>query len=171
MTTFTSARASRILPPQGHGWASQIVSVWGHINVAANPADGDIYEMCICPNRFLAIGGLITGADIDTGTEAMDLDAGWAANGGAETDKLVSPWGTEYNNAGYQADPDGFGNFGVWSGDGITDLFAAGQIYKPIILQQPLYFDKKTVFQIEANVAANAFTAGQIMMVVNGFIV
>lgn len=173
MTTFTGARAARTLPPQGHGWASQLITCWGSINVAANPADGDIYEMCFTPNRFLAIGGLVTGADIDTGTEAMDIDLGWVANGGVEAgvDKLISPWGTEYNNAGYQADPDGLGNFGVWTGDGITDLFPAGMIYKPIVLPVPLFFAKRTLIQLEANVAANAFTAGNVTVQLNGFIV
>jgi len=77
---------------------------WGTYTLAANPSQNDVIEFCKVPAGATVIGGFFQGADIDTGTEALDIDIGWAANG---TDA---------------ADTDGFGNLGVLTGDAITDF-------------------------------------------------
>lgn len=171
--TLTGRRALTAFSPEGHGYGAALYACWGSYAIAANVEDGDIFEMCKTPTGgggFLALGGWLSGADIDTGTEAMDIDLGWAANGSASQATMVSPWGTSYSDSGYTASATGLGNFGVWSGDGITDLFAAGQNYRPIVLTTPLWFAKPTTIQLEANVAANAFTAGTVTVCLTGLI-
>lgn len=171
MATFTGARAARAVPPVGAGYGGHPVFVRGYINITANPADGDIYELCRTPAKFLCWGGVWRIADLDTGTEALDADLGWAANGGAATDTHRGMDGTEWTDVGYQADPDGLVNSGVLSGDGVTDVFAAGVNVRPIILAQPLFFNRSTIIQAEANVAAATFAAGYMAVELQGEII
>lgn len=170
--TLTGRRALTAFPAQGHGYGGALYSCWGAYDIAANVEDGDIFEMCKTPtggNGFLLLGGWLMAADMDTGTEALDMDLGWAANGSASQATLSSPWGTSYSDSGYAASVSGLGNFGVWSGDGVTDLFAAGANYRPIVLTTgPLWFAKPTVIQIEAHVAAAAFAAGNVTVCLVG---
>jgi hypothetical protein len=171
MTVFTGARAARNYSPQGHGWAAQKIPVWGSIAIAVNPVVADTYELCFTPDRFLCTGGVLKASDMDTnGTETLDLDLGWAANGALQTDSLKSPWLTEYSNVGYQADPDGFLNTGVWVGDAITDLMPVAGIYRPIVLPVPLYFAKKTLVQLTAVAVAATFAAGNVTVELEGFV-
>jgi hypothetical protein len=173
--TLTGARATKTALKGSFGIqsAGNLMPLFGWYPVPANVEDGDIFEMLWIPRNTVIFGGQVTAADLDTGTEALDMDLGWAANGGESTDSYsfahgvgsdadVAATNATLFNAGYQADPDGFGNFGVWSGDGVTDLFAAGQIYRPIILTKPLFFSRDTKVLLEANVAANSFTAGDV---------
>jgi hypothetical protein len=161
MTIFTGNRAKATWPAAGFGHASAMIPVFGHIAVAANPADGDIYKLCKTPDKYLLCGGILTGSDIDTGTEVLDIDIGWDANGAGVVD-YVAPWGDTYANAGSVADPDGLGNLGVWTGDATTDIKPVPGIFYPLVLPKPLFFNKSTMIQLEANVAANAFTAGNV---------
>lgn len=179
--TLTGARATKRALKSAFGiqTAGTLMPLFGWYPIAANVEDGDIFEMLWIPARTVIFGGHLTGGDLDTGTEALDMDLGWAANGGESTDSYTFPHevgsdgdvaatNATLTNAGYQADPDGFGNFGVWTGDGVTDLFAAGQIYRPIVLPKPLYFSRDTKVQIEANVAANVFAAGDVTVMLFG---
>lgn len=168
--TLTGARASSTYPIPSHGYASAGYLVWGTYAIAANVEDGDIFEMCRTPHRFLALGGWLSADDIDTGTEALDMDLGWAANGTSSAETITTPWGTTYSDSGYSASPTGLLNTGVWNGDAITDLLPAGKVYRPIILPTPLLFLAPTKIQLEANVAANAFTAGSVTVVLTGMI-
>jgi hypothetical protein len=171
--TLTGARAASTFPAQGSGWASSLVSCWGTYAIAANVEDGDIFELCKTPSTgagFLLLGGWLSSADIDTGTEALDMDLGWAANGSSAAATMTMPWGTSFSDSGYTASPTGLGNFGVWSGDAITDLMAAGSVYRPIILPVPLWFAIPTKIQVEANTPANAFTAGSVTVTLLGHV-
>jgi hypothetical protein len=114
--------------------------------------------MCWVPAGAVVVGGMFYGADLDTGTETLDMDLGWAANGGSGT----------YD----AADPDGLGNLGVLTGD----AFALGNVSPVVGLMYPLsgilatgvlpFFTKKTKLQVEANVAGNAGHTGTISLVV-----
>lgn len=171
--TLTGARAARTFPAQGAGLTAALVSCWGSYSVAANVEDGDIFEMCRTPDAgagFLCLGGWLATSDMDTGTEALDMDLGWAANGTASAATLTSPWGTSYTDSGNSASATGLINAGVLTGDAITDLAAAGTNYRPIILSTPLWFAKPTVIQVEANVAAATFAAGTMTVVLFGHI-
>ena len=158
--TLTATRGASTYPgPTSPVSADQLCVARGTYAVAANVEDGDIFEMCWLPAGAVVLGGWVYAADLDTGTEAMDIDLGWAANGGSGT----------YD----AADVDGLGNFGVWEGD----AFATGNINRvasnTFVLSGEFlsggifpYFTKKTKIQFEANVAANSFTAGSISVVI-----
>lgn len=157
--TLTSVRARSNFPSNSHGFSAAGYLVWGTINIAEDPEDGDIWEMCKVPAGFLMISGALCTDDIDTGTEAVDIDLGWAANGGGST-TWKSPWGTEYTNAAASADPDGLVDTGVLSGDSVPNIKSNGTNYRPIVLPEPLWFSNETTIQLEANAAAGTFAAG-----------
>jgi hypothetical protein len=152
MATLTAARARSTFPVAGHGMGGNLKVAWGTYTLAANPTAADIIEFCRVPAYATVLGGYLMGADIDTGTEAFDMDIGWAANG------------TE------AADPDGFGNFGVISGDTITELIPVAGIYRPLqgvlLTAGPQTFSAETVIQGVVNAPANAGGTGVLTVVV-----
>jgi hypothetical protein len=132
--------------------------------------------MCKVPGGSLVVGGAFWTSDMDTGTETLDMDVGWADNGGASATRTVSD-GTRYTNmcnpAGTTgaASPTGFVNSGVLTGDAITGLVASGN-YRPFNMADgPIYFDKDTVIQVEANAAAATFAAGTMFVRVDYIVV
>lgn len=147
--TLTGARAAESLAVYRPNGSGALAVAYGSYAIAANVEDGDIFELCRLPAGAVVVGGALYAGDLDTGTEAVDIDLGWAANG-VEA-----------------ADPDGFVNAGVLSGDAITDLLAAGSNYRPFPMTAGvLSFSAETVVQAEANVAAATFAAGTITAVV-----
>ncbi|MFZ5667956.1 MAG: hypothetical protein ACOY4K_00530 [Pseudomonadota bacterium] len=157
--TLTATRAASTFPVPGPaGFAGLVRCAYGTYTIAANVEDGDIFEMCRLPAGATIVGGWFYGADLDTGTETLDMDIGWAANGGSGT----------YD----AADPDGLGNLGVLTGD----AFAAGNVSPVTGLQYPLSgvlaagtlpsFTAETVIQIEANAAAATGGTGAIALCV-----
>lgn len=156
--TLTATRAAAGFPVAGVGHGGSLKVAYGSYDVAANVEDGDIFEMCRVPAGARILGGWFRGDDLDTGTETLDMDLGWAANGGSGT----------YDSA----DPDGLGNLGVLTGD----VFAAGNVANVASYNYPFngllntgvfpQFTKETVIQIEANAAAATFAAGTISIVV-----
>lgn len=152
MATLTARRARADFPVPGHGFGGNLKVSWGSYTLAANPSPADIIEFCRVPQYATVLGGYLMGADIDTGTETFDMDIGWAANG---TDI---------------ADPDGFGNFGVMSGDVITELVPIAGIYRPLqgvlLTAGPKTFGGETIIQGVVNAAANAGGTGVLTLVV-----
>ena len=159
MATFTATKGRKGVPVAGVGDGGSLKVAYGSIDIAANPADDDIYEMCRIPAGATIMGGWFRGDDIDTNaTETLDMDLGWAANGGSGT----------YDSA----DPDGLGNFGVLTGD----AFATGNVANVVSYNYPLNgllntgvfptFTKETVIQLEANAAAATFAAGTVSVVI-----
>ena len=156
--TLTSTRAASTFPVFKASGAGVLCCAYGTYEVAANVEDGDIFEMCRVPAGAVIVGGCLYCDDLDTGTEALDMDIGWAANGGSGT----------YDSA----DPDGLGNLGTLTGD----AFAAGNVSPVAGLIYPFSgvladgdlptFTNETVIQVEANTAANSFTAGAMTLVV-----
>lgn len=149
--TLTSDRAGATFPVFRALGAGIVCAAYGTYDIAANVEDGDIFEMCKLPKGSTVIGGYLMGEDLDTGTETLDMDIGWAAN-----DDEV-------------AVPDGFGNLGVLTGDVSVHLPVAG-LYIPLqgVLQAdgPKSFTAETTIQIEANAAANIGGTGRITLVV-----
>lgn len=157
--TLTSRRAGVDFPTFTPTGAGLLCCAWGEYNIGAAVEDGDIFEMCRLPAGATIVGGYFIGTDLDTGTETLDMDIGWAANGGSGT------WDS--------ADPDGLGNLGVLTGD----AFAAGNLSNVAGLLYPFTgrfvidgrcprFTKETVIQIEANAAGNAGHTGYVTLVV-----
>lgn len=163
-TTFTGPRAGAGIAPVDPGEAFATYGIPGYIDIAANPTAGDIYELCWVPAGFVCTGGWVYAYDLDQGTEALDMDLGWAANGGSGTYDAV--------------DTDGLGNFGVWTGDAFANpsispvtgiimpfsgAFLAGAGTFP-------FWTKKTKLQLYCNVTANSFVAGRVSIVANGYV-
>lgn len=156
--TLTATRGAASFPVFKASGAGVVCAAYGTYEIAADVEDGDIFEMCRVPAGAVVVGGMFYGDDIDTGTEALDMDIGWAANGGSGT----------YDSA----DPDGLGNLGVLSGD----AFAAGNVSPVAGLIYPFSgvlangdlptFTNETVIQLEANAASGTFTAGAVSLVV-----
>lgn len=162
-TTFTGPRAGAGIVPVDPGEAFVTFGIPGYIDIAANPTAGDIYELCWVPAGFVCTSGLLYGYDLDQGTEALDMDLGWAANGGSGTYDAV--------------DTDGLGNYGVWEGD----AFATGNISRVssntfvfagafLAIGVSPFFTKKTKLQLYCNVTANSFVAGRVSIVANGYV-
>lgn len=156
--TLTSTRAAASFPVFKASGAGIVCAAYGTYEVAANVEAGDIFEMCKVPAGAVILGGMFYCDDLDTGTEVLDMDIGWAANGGSGTYDAV--------------DTDGLGNLGVLTGD----AFAAGNVSPVAGLIYPLSgvladgdlptFTRETTIQVYANVAANSFTAGAMSIVV-----
>ena len=159
MATLTATRAASTFPvfqPTGSGL---LCAAYGTYALTANPTIADIAQMCKLPAGAVVVGGHLYAADIDTNaTETLDMDVGWAANGGTGT----------YD----AADPDGLGNFGVFTGD----AFATGNVSNVVGVNYPLNgllatgvlpaFTAETTIQIVFNAVAATFAAGSVSVVV-----
>lgn len=149
--TLTSTRAASGFPTAGPGLGGNLKCAYGSYDIAAVVEDGDIFELCRLPAGATVVGGWLIGADIDTGTETLDMDLGWAANG----DEV--------------ADPDGFGNLGVWTGDVSVHVPVAGNFFPVqgvLFTAGPKTFNAETIIQVEANAASNAGHTGMITVVI-----
>ena len=155
--TLTATRAAPGFPRAAHG-GGILNCAYGTITVSANVEDGDIFEMCLLPAGATVVGGWFYCDDLDTGAEALDMNVGWAANGGSGT----------YDSS----NPTGFGNLGTLTGD----PFAAGNVAVTAGLIYPFggvlgngdlpTFTEPTTIQVEANTAATTLTAGNLSVVV-----
>lgn len=149
MTALKGARALPNFPVGGYAGAGVVNCAWGLYTLAANPTANDTIDFCKIPAGATVIGGWLRGEDIDTGTEALDIDIGWTANGGSGT--------------GATADPDGFGNFGTLDGDAVSQMKPEASILYPlngVLKNGPVYFDAETLIQGVVNTAANAGGTG-----------
>lgn len=151
MATLTAARAAANFPVAGHGFGGNLKVAWGSYDLAVNPSAADIIQFCRLPAFATVVGGVFYGADIDTGTEALDIDIGWADNG-------VDV-----------ADPDGFGNFGVITGDVVTGLMPVAGIWLPLqgvlLTAGPKTFGaNETIIQGVVNAPANAGGTGVVSL-------
>lgn len=157
--TLSSTRAATTVPTPGNNFAGVVHANYGAYAVAADVEDGDIFELFRVPDGCLVIDGAVRGDDIDSGIEAIDLDVGWAAN---STDT---------------ADPDGFGNLGVWTGDAVANIKPEAYNYFPfggVLKDGPKQFTAgggATMIQIEANAAAGTFAAGDVWAYANYLVV
>lgn len=141
-----------------HGLFGNLKVFHRKYEIAVTVEDGDIFELGYLPARSMVIGCVFKLDDTDTGTEVLDMDVGWAA-AGEETDTYTDPaTGVVYTNVAATADPDGFVNAGVLTGDGVTSAWTGEQRVQ--FYTDPLFFSAKTMVQIEANVPANVFAAG-----------
>jgi hypothetical protein len=151
MVTITGTRAAAEFPVYQTLGVGQLAAAYGSYALAANPSAADILQLCRLPAGAVVLGGWLRAQDIDTGTAALDIDVGWAANG-AEA-----------------ADPDGFGNFGVLSGAAVANYLPEGGILLPlhgVLASGPVSFSRETVVQCVFNAPANAGGTGVVTVVV-----
>ena len=149
--TLSATRAASTFPVFQDVGPGSLCVAWGTYAVAANVEDGDIFEMCKVPADATIIGGYLQAEDLDTGTEAIDLMVGWAANG---TDA---------------ADPNGLLLAHVFTGDISVHLDVASSLvfFGGVITSAgPKTLAAETTIQVEANTAAATFAAGQMTLVV-----
>jgi len=139
-TTFTADRAATGIPvfkPSGSGL---VAIAHGKFDVAST-ADGNIFQLARLPKGACVVDGFLRGHKIDTGTPALDMDVGWAANG------------TE------AASTAGLGDFGILHGDPVSGIQPETIIYYPLggsLKDGPVCFSAETIIQVESNTAANA---------------
>lgn len=157
MPTFTADRARPTFPVYKGLGAGNLCVAFGVIEVTANPASTDIYEMCRLPAGAVVVGGWIRSDDLDTNaTETLDLDVGWLANG-AEA-----------------ADPDGFGNLGVMGTDTVAGIKPeTGYNYElggRLITDGPVSFTRETVVAVTCVATAATFAAGTLSVGVYYFV-
>lgn len=156
-TIFVGDRAAASFPvAQGHT-AGAVHVAYGSYEITVNPIANDTYELCKVPAGAVILDGMFYADSIDSGTETLDLDVGWKANGGTGT----------YDSA----DPDGLANMGVLVEDVDATSFnlatAVGLVYN---LSGPHFgagdfptFTKETTIQVTCNITASAgFAAGAI---------
>lgn len=152
MTALVGTRGNAAFPIGGFGEGPNLKVAWGSYTLASNPSQNDTIDFCWLPKNAIVLGGYLQAKDVDTGTEAFDLDIGWTANG-VEA-----------------ADSDGFGNLGVWTGDAITDLRPEVGIFYPLggvlFTTGPQKFSAPTKIQGLVNAAANATGTGIITVVI-----
>lgn len=150
--TVTATRAAAGFPVAA-GQAGDLKVAFGTYNIAAAVAQNDVIRFCKTPKGAIIVGGWITGEDIDTGTEALDFDAGYETNG-------VDA-----------ADTDAWGNFGVVTGDVSVHLqTGVAGIYLPfagvLTTGGPKTLLAETTHSILINAAANAGGTGRLSMYV-----
>lgn len=148
MATYSTDQVTNKQTYTGAFPSNVVQTVVGVFEISTALAADDVVEMVKLPAGATVVGGYLRATDIDTGTETLDIDVGWAANG------------TEL------ADPDGFGNLGVWTGDSNNDFELAGVLYTT----GPQYFTEETTIQLDVNAAANAGGTGKIWIVVQFFV-
>lgn len=152
MATLTGTKAAATAAVPGLPVPTGVPGIaWGTYTFAAAASSADIVNICKVPAGATVILGFFQGADIDTGTETLDIDIGWADNG---TDS---------------ADPDGFGNFGVLSGDAVAELKPVAGLWNPLtnVLQDSGFktFAAETTITVTVTAAANAGGTGLIKVV------
>jgi hypothetical protein len=154
MATLVAAKAAPSAPTPGTPIPNGVLGVaWGYYSVTAAPTAADIINICKLPAGATVIGGFVQASDLDTNaTETLDIDVGWAGNG---TDS---------------ADPDGFGNFGVLTGDAVGEFRPVAGIYLPLvnIIQDAGFktFAAETTVTVTFTGTTATLTAGVIKVVV-----
>ena len=140
MADLTNARAAASFPAfQSHA-SGLLCAAWGSEAIATNPTAGDILSVCKVPAGATVLQGCIYADDLDTNvSETLEIDVGWAAN------------------ADEVADPDGFGDFGVVTGDVVAEYKPVAGIVMP--LQGTLFSAGPKTFTAETTITAT-FVAG-----------
>lgn len=143
-----------------HGLAKNLKVHYLTASIAsAAVEDGDIWKMGYLPGNVMVVGGWMATSDLDTGTEALDIDIGWDAAGASDT--YTDPEnGLTYTNSAATASATGICNVGLLSGDGVAEVYNVTKNYRAFAFEKPLYFSAKTMIQIEANTPAGTQAAG-----------
>jgi hypothetical protein len=135
-------------PVPSPGEAGVKLNFYQVINVTTIAVGTNTIDIGYLPKGAIVTGGYFSCVDMDTGTEALDMDLGITANG---VDS---------------ADPDFFMNGGLFSGDPITDLVLTNSAnYRPFTGPFPVtQLGAKTLVQQITNTAANATGTGKFVV-------
>jgi len=148
MASVSSDQYGTSVPRFGAGPAGDLKVCYGSIEIAAALSAADIINVCTMPAGFTPMFGWLVGDDIDTGTEALEIDVG------------VTGDTTKYLNSG------------VISGDTIANEKITVGIKIP--LQEDLMTVKPTELTADIDViatitaAANAGGTGTVTVMICG---
>lgn len=145
---FTRTRADLNAPVPGPIEGNVPQTLYAVIDVTTIAVGTNTIDIGYLPKGAIPVGGYFACVDMDTGTEALDMDLGITDNG-------VDG-----------ADPDFFMNGGLFSGDAITDLPLTNSAnFRPITGPFPkLSLGAKTLVQQITNTAANATGTGKFVV-------
>lgn len=150
MATVTALAAQSYYPTAGQGMGGSLKVATGVYEIASALSADDIVQFCKLPAGAVVVAGWFYGDDIDTGTEALEIDIGTSD------------------------DPDQFLNSGVISGDVITDLKPVAGIVYPfqgtLLTAGPQLFTSETTIQGKVIAAANGGGTGTLSVVVFYFV-
>lgn len=168
MTTFSGPRAAVVGPADGLAGCVKIqhgAYTFGTTALVVN----DVYKLCKIPAKILVHGGYLVMDNIDSNaTETIDIDIGWADNGGGSATYTDTGSGEVYTNMGAgAANSAGFVNSGVLTADGVTGLVAAGQEIRHFYFTKPVYFSQETQVQGLVNAIAATMGGGVLGIYVN----
>lgn len=156
-------------PIVGHGLSGNVKAWYGKYTYTSAPAANDLINLFKLPKNCLTLFGFMATDDIDTGTETLDIDIGFTANGGGEATLAIADGTTYTNDADGVADPDAFVNGGVLTGDAITDFAPAGTNFRPFLHGTgPKFFSEETIVQAKIIAAANAGGTGTVYVCIFG---
>lgn len=147
--------------PAGHGLHMNCKVAFGKYTYSAAPSANDLANMFKLPKNCLVVWGFMATDDIDTGTEALEIDVGFTANGGGAATLTLAD-GTTYTNANDGAASATYlVDSGVLTGDTVTDLMA-GMNWRPFqgVKTGPMFFSEETVCQAKITAAANSGGTG-----------
>ena len=152
MATLTATRAATTFPNAGTGPSGNLKVAYGQYSFTdTGVGASDVIEMCKVPAGAIVLGGYVMSGDLDTGAEALDIDVGWSA-----TDDEV-------------ADPDGFGNFGLWTGDVVTSIIPVAGNWKPLqgvlLTAGPKTFSADATLILTVNADSTTPASGELTMV------
>lgn len=147
LVNVTNNRAASTFPAYTGSGAGALCVAYGSYDFAVNPTIADVVEFCRLPRGAVVLGGWLRIEDIDTNAaETFDMDIGTAA------------------------DPDAFGNFGVRTGDAVTDYLPEGGTLLPLhgtLKDGPVSITAETVVIGTIVAAAATFAAGTATVVVH----
>ena len=131
MADLTTAQAAATSPVPGH--SSNTMTLFGSIDIAVAQSTADIITLFTAPAGFTPLYGFLQGADLDTGTEALEIDIG------------ITGDTTKYLNSG------------VISGDAVTEIKPVAGIWMP--LAEELFTVVPTEFTSDTSIIANITAA------------
>lgn len=156
MATYTATQAGASAAVPSHGMGGDLKVACGSLELGTALAANDVLNFCKVPAGAVVVGGWLMGDDLDTGVETLDIDMGWLAN----DDEA--------------ADPDGFGNFGVISGDVVLEIKPVAGIWMPLqgvlLADGPKLFTAETTISGDVNAAAATGGTGTLTCVVLYFV-
>lgn len=149
--------------PAGHGLHMNVKAAFGKYTYSVAPSANDLANMFKLPKNCLVLWGFMATDDIDTGTETLEIDIGFTANGGGAA-TLTTSDGTTWTNANSgSASATYLVDSGVLTGDVITDLMPSMN-WRPFkgIATGPLFFSEETTVQAKITAAAAAGGTGTV---------
>lgn len=165
MATVSTNQYSNAVPAT-HGLSMSVKAAFGKYTYSAAPSANDLANMFKLPKNCLVLWGFMATDDIDTGTEALEIDVGFTANGGGAATLTTADGTTWTNNNSGSASATAFIDSGVLTGDTVTDLMA-GMNWRPFqgIKTGPMFFSEETICQAKITAAANAGGTGTVYVV------